>query len=265
MKDEEIIMNCPLSVNIQRLEAYLLAPDEVILFDWLVIKQSAVFKYKWFYYSHERIKEETRIKRNCFERIIKRFCAMGILLTETRPKPNEQGRARFFRVEFAEISRKLNEIIDKNNAMHKTFKTYFAALARKQANADKGKGTETLKEICERNNADLLYNALVDVYRNRCEMYNDGKLTDDLPERTKTATQFPRNAAINRQLARLADTYDTNTAKMAFTAYCDDVLTGGVTPKNIIAYFLKYDEAEECFAVADEYLIKFQQNYSAKR
>lgn len=265
MKDEEIIMNCPLSVNIKRLEAYLLAPDEVVLFDWLVIKQSAVFKYKWFYYSQEQIEKETRIKRRCMERIVKRFRAMGILSTQTRPKPTTGGQVRYFRMEFAVISRKLNEIIDKNNEMHKTFKTYFAALARRQANADKGKGTETLKEICERNNADLLYNALVDVYRNRCEMYNDGKLTDDLPERTKTATQFPRNAAINRQLARLADTYDTNTAKMAFTAYCDDVLTGGVSPKNMISYFLKYDEADECFTVADEYLIKFQQNYSAKR
>ena len=50
MTEQEIVTkHCPLCVNIQRLATYLLADDEVILFDWLTIKQSLIFGYKPFY------------------------------------------------------------------------------------------------------------------------------------------------------------------------------------------------------------------------
>lgn len=50
--------NCPLCVNIQRLELYLLAPDEVIFFDWLVIKQSIVFQFKPFITNRKELRKK---------------------------------------------------------------------------------------------------------------------------------------------------------------------------------------------------------------
>ena len=41
----------PLCINVLRLLNYRLAPDELILFDWLTVKQIS-FKYKPFHYSH---------------------------------------------------------------------------------------------------------------------------------------------------------------------------------------------------------------------
>ena len=40
----------PLCINVLRLLNYRLAPDELILFDWLTVKQIS-FKYKPFHYS----------------------------------------------------------------------------------------------------------------------------------------------------------------------------------------------------------------------
>ena len=50
----------PLCINVLRLLNYRLAPDELILFDWLTVKQIS-FKYKPFHYSQARVEEETRM------------------------------------------------------------------------------------------------------------------------------------------------------------------------------------------------------------
>ena len=66
----------PLCINVLRLLNYRLAPDELILFDWLTVKQIS-FKYKPFHYSQARVEEETRIRRTRQEVIIKQFSALG--------------------------------------------------------------------------------------------------------------------------------------------------------------------------------------------
>ena len=42
-------IEAPMCVNIVRLQDYLLPPDEVVLFDWLLVKQCYVFHHKSFY------------------------------------------------------------------------------------------------------------------------------------------------------------------------------------------------------------------------
>lgn len=41
-------IEAPMCVNIVRLQDYLLPPDEVVLFDWLLVKQCYVFHHKKF-------------------------------------------------------------------------------------------------------------------------------------------------------------------------------------------------------------------------
>ena len=43
-------IEAPMCINVVRLRDYLLAPDEVVLFDWLLVKQAYVFHFKPFYY-----------------------------------------------------------------------------------------------------------------------------------------------------------------------------------------------------------------------
>lgn len=267
MSDAEIIKDSPLCVNISRLKNYLLAPDEAIMFDWLVIKQSAVFGYKWFFYSQERIRQETRIKRSSLERIIKRFHAMGILSFETRQKPNEVGRTRFFRMNFDKCSQKLSEIIDTSNSdVTKVFKRYFDALARAQAKIDKGlQPKETYQDRNNREKVDSLYKALCSVYKCRIEMYNRGELTDSEPQQKKDYTALVMNGKIKSSLLMLAGRYDVETCKNAFTAFCDDVLVYKDKYKNnpdILAYFLTYDKVYDSFKIVDMCIAYFQKNYS---
>ena len=66
-------LEAPMCINVVRLQDYLLAPDEVVLFDWLLVKQAYVFNYKPFYYSQRRIEKETRIGRRRFETILRTF------------------------------------------------------------------------------------------------------------------------------------------------------------------------------------------------
>ena len=77
----------PLCINVLRLLNYRLAPDELILFDWLTVKQIS-FKYKPFHYSQARVEEETRIRRTRQEVIIKQFPALGFLKTDIRSIPS---------------------------------------------------------------------------------------------------------------------------------------------------------------------------------
>ncbi|MCC8188758.1 MAG: hypothetical protein LIP08_15010 [Bacteroides sp.] len=93
----------PLSININRLRYYLLAPDEAILFDWLVVKQIS-FKYVDFHYSQLRIERETRIKRSRLESILTRFARDGFLATEVRTNPTTKGQVRYFRVSLCRLA-----------------------------------------------------------------------------------------------------------------------------------------------------------------
>lgn len=93
----------PLSVNILRLHFYLLQPDEVVLFDWFIVKQIS-FKYSEFYYSQARIEKETRIKRSRQNAIISHFKELGFLSAEVRGNRAIRGKVSYFSVNFAVLN-----------------------------------------------------------------------------------------------------------------------------------------------------------------
>lgn len=271
MTDEEILKGyAPNRTNISRSDAYLLAPDEGLLFDWLTFRQRG-FCYKKFYYSRQRIEREIRVTRRPLERIVKRFSAMGILSTETKPAGPNGGRTTFYRFDFSAVVSRLSEIIDEKHTAFKDFKTYYSALARQQVKADKNALKKTapkemeLSELCDNQNADELYEALCSQWQERITMYNNGQLTPDKPQRAKTYTQFPRTSAINASMARAMRVYESQTIKMAFIAFADEVLKGGTRyakVNNLLPYFLVWNEQEGAFPVLNEYLEKFNQRYS---
>lgn len=79
----------PMAVNILKLQRYnfkFFSLEEVILFEYLVIKGS-LFKYKPFYHSSATIAQETGIKRNRLETIIKRFISLKLITIEKKGMP----------------------------------------------------------------------------------------------------------------------------------------------------------------------------------
>lgn len=270
MTDTEIIQLCPLCVNVARLGAYLLAPDEVIFFDWLVTKTAVVFNFKPFYYSAERIEIETRIKRRSLERIIKRFCAFGFLSIEVKGKAGSGGNNRTFALDLSAVCDRLPEIIDQQHEHAKALSVYFAALARTQKKKQKNGYKETTEEARKREAAEAIYYDLCDTWRERIEMYNAGELgaqNGQKPERAKSVTRLPRSGVINKALARLSETYDHKTVRCAFIAFADSVLIGELSNREItdvLSYFLKYDEERQQYGVMNAFLGVFQNSYSYK-
>lgn len=252
----------PLCINVLRLLDYRLAPDELILFDWLTVKQIA-FKYKPFHYSQARVEEETRIHRTRQEVVIRQFHALGFLKTDIKVNSVTRGRVRYYSVDFSVLADPdvLPEIIRPGTMLFRDFQTYFAYHAAMQKKSKE----EQLKPAAaiDREAADRIYRLLNEVYDKRRQYYNDGGLTDKVkPKRTKIAMQLQHNKPIERKLAKLTDYYDDNSIKNAFLAYVDEVLTGKKTPENLMYYFLSFDEALDCFGVVNHYLNEFTLYYT---
>ena len=123
----------PLCINVLRLLNYRLAPDELILFDWLTVKQIS-FKYKPFHYSQARVEEETRIRRTRQEVIIKQFSALGFLKTDIKVNSVTRGRVRYYSVDFSVLADVdvLVEIIMPQTTLFRDFILYFAYHATMQ-------------------------------------------------------------------------------------------------------------------------------------
>ena len=252
----------PLCTNVLRLLDYRMAPDELILFDWLVVKQIA-FKYKPFHYSQARVEEETRIRRTRQEVIIKQFSGLGFLKTDIKVNSVTRGRVRYYSVDFSVLADAdvLLELIVLGSTLFRNFLSYFDYHAIMQKKSKE----EVLKPVAaiDRKAADRIYRLLNEVYDKRRQYYNDGGLTDKVkPKRTKIAIQLLHNKRKERNQAKLTDYYDDNSIKNAFLAYVDEVLTGKKTPENLMYYFLSFDEALDCFGVVNHYLNEFTLYYT---
>ncbi len=251
----------PLCTNIIRLQSYRLSPDEVVLFDWLIVKQVA-FKYQDFHYSQARIEEETRVKRTRQNVIFTLFKEMGFLYSQVRENRETRGRVNFFRVDFDVLSDKdvLCEIINAQAPIFKDFIEYMKYLSTEQRKSVREQKNKPVSGI----SSDRIYKLLNDMYEKRRIMYNKGDLTGKKPEWGKSASQLQRNKHIERRLDRLSQLYDDNTICNAFTAYTDSVLKEEKKPENFMNYFLSYDGTSDSFSVFEYYLNFFSLKYVYK-
>ena len=77
---------CPLCTNVLRVHDYLLTPDELIIFDSLVVKAIS-FHYKRFFYSQKRIEKETRATK-------KEFCSTKREMARLRKAIGDAGNCK---------------------------------------------------------------------------------------------------------------------------------------------------------------------------
>ena len=263
----EMEENAPIAVettNILRLQYYLLAPDEIIFFDWLVVKQIS-FKYVQFSYSEKRIEEETHIKRSRQEKIEEKFTQLGFLETEVKLNKRISSHVRYFYVNLTTLYKLdiLSSIIRQGTDYFHQWLDYLYYHAARQIDISKGITPKNFKlhhEIVED-----IYKSLNEIYKNRIQMYNEGKLTDSKkPPRRKTVVQLPRNVSLEGDLFRMSKTYDSNTIQKAFLAYTDAVLKGEIQVKAFMPYFLSPKDPLKPYSVMEKFLDIFIKNYSYK-
>ena len=251
----------PLCINVLRMLSYRLAPDELIFFDWLIVKQIA-FNYKPFHYSQARIEAETRIRRSRQEVIIEKFIISCIITTEVKVNVATRGRVRYFTVHFGCLADPdvLMDFIRPGTTLFRDFLLYmdYHAKMQKQSKADVLKPADKI----DHETAARIYKLLNETFEDRRVFYNKGGLTKKAPERLKSAIQLQCNKPIERKLARLAGCYNDETIQNSFIAYIDDIFKGGKKPDNLMYYFLSFDEMADSFGVVDHYMNDYTLNYT---
>ena len=104
----------PLAINIQKLQRYnydYFNCEEVVFFEYIVVKGMAFKKKKEFFHSSETIRQETGIKKHSLKSIISRFESLGIISTEIKGMP----RVKYFTVHFPKIVELIPKIYQLSN------------------------------------------------------------------------------------------------------------------------------------------------------
>lgn len=104
----------PLAINILKLNRYnydFFNCEEVVFFEYIVVKGMAFKKRKEFFHSSETIRQETGIKKHSLKSIIRRFTDLGIISTEIKGMP----RVKYFIVHYPEILELIPKIYKLSN------------------------------------------------------------------------------------------------------------------------------------------------------
>lgn len=104
----------PLAINIQKLQRYnydYFNCEEVVFFEYIVVKGMAFKKKKEFFHSSETIRQETGIKKHSLKSIISRFESLGIISTEIKGMP----RVKYFTVHYPKIVELIPKIYQLSN------------------------------------------------------------------------------------------------------------------------------------------------------
>lgn len=104
----------PFCVNFKKCEAYLLPPDEMVLFEWLLFKQNSFGVGNSFYYTRKRIESDTKINRRRQDAIFAKFEGMGFLKRELQIKSGKNSATYHFRIEYEILKNDnvLSQILD---------------------------------------------------------------------------------------------------------------------------------------------------------
>lgn len=234
---------------------YKLSIEERMMFDWLVVKQEYFGLEKPFRHSIPQVQEATGIARHSQEKATRHFVELGFLTIGKDYFQNNPYRTYF--IDFSALGRPevLGEIIKPDTETFKKFSEWIKELADAQAKKEKPlsktKQKQKEKEAAKaKEETEQLYKELCSEWSKRVDMYNSGELTPMKPKRTKVYSQLPLGKNGMRLLCKLKTTYDSKTIRNGFVVYADKCLREEIKPKNILLYFLKYEDG--CFEVVDD-------------
>ena len=253
-------IEAPMCVNIVRLQDYLLPPDEVVLFDWLLVKQCYVFHHKSFYYSQRRVEKETRIGRRRFETIVQKFKEQGWLWSEVAPSGTRRSAVRRYLVFYDAIARILPKLVRYDTGTYALYKSYLAKMFQ-MSKAVGAKSTDRLPADVEME-VIALKDRLQAVYESRVKQHNDAVAVGLLLGNKRVVDKLPFREGLQSYLRKLIEKYPTDTIEHAFVAYCDQVLGGKLRPESFMGYFLHYNAVTDEFPIFNACLDAYVTTYS---
>lgn len=117
----------PFATNFQRFSMYMLAPDEIVLFEWFLSKQYYFGVHSHFHYSKPRIEADTKISRRRLEAIIKKFEGLGVLEKILEVKRDGCSMTNHYKVDFEALMKDdvLSRIVEKDSVLFTDYKKYF--------------------------------------------------------------------------------------------------------------------------------------------
>lgn len=253
-------IEAPMCVNIVRLQDYLLPPDEVVLFDWLLVKQCYVFHHKSFYYSQRRVEKETRIGRRRFETIVQKFKEQGWLWSEVAPSGTRRSAVRRYLVFYDAIARILPKLVRYDTGTYALYKSYLAKMFQMSKTVG-AKSTDRLPADVEME-VIALKDRLQAVYESRVKQHNDAVAVGLLLGNKRVVDKLPFREGLQSYLRKLIEKYPTDTIEHAFVAYCDQVLGGQLRPESFMGYFLHYNAVTDEFPIFNTCLDAYVTTYS---
>ena len=256
--------DCPLCTNVLRLHDYYLSPDELVIFDSLIVKAIS-FHYKRFFYSQKRMELETRVKRTRYEAIIKKFEDLGIIQTYVDKMPSSEGQIRYFFVNFSNLKEPslLAKLINENSTLFEqtcAYMNYHFNRAIEMEHPQPRKEKKKKEEKAER--AEEIRQMLENTLNERREMYNKGQLNVK-PKHQLSPTTLALTNQQKEGLLQLDRKYGKEAINQSFLAYYDDVLKNKCSPNNLFNYFLSKDRFFKEHSVFINYLNDFMLLYSS--
>lgn len=254
----------PMAVNILKLQRYnfkFFSLEEVILFEYLVIKGS-LFKYKPFYHSSATIAQETGIKRNRLETIIKRFIHLKLISIEKKGMP----KVKHWLVNYPVIPSLFGQIyqfsengkltVDNLKLLNDFYKPFVEAYKKKNTKEEYLKETKKEKEDGD----PVLVTAVVGVKDYFFELKNEFSLSANQLKHTEL------------ELINLLKTYNAEEIKQMARRFFEENTHGAK-----ISDFLKTEKAfpdknsfiektrRDDFDYAKRFLEKLEQTFNRRR
>ena len=237
-------MKHPFSTNFKTLLQYDFTKttiEDVIFFEWLVVKRES-FGNIPFFYQQNRIIDELGIKRTRLKTVTDKFKSMGLKIelagkwNVTHFTVSDKFIKAFVRIGVKKDLQKdlLNRILDFN--MNRT----------------------VIKNRVDKNYLDFMIVQLNRKY-NSCRT-----LSAKEKGITYSKTELPCNKKTHNQLSLLSTKYETTTIVNTFQAFCDAIVSGKDHTSHMLNNFSSYDENEDRFPVFERYLTQFNSEYAIR-
>lgn len=242
-KSNQISVKYPLSINFNTFSQYNLssiALDEIVFFEWLIVKKLS-FGSDEFFYQNERITKELSIKRHRLEKIKNKFMSFGLDI-ELKGTNNI---SNYF----------ISETFIKNFVETHLLEPYKNDTLKQLLNLDFKNEINVSK--AEKKRIEEFIKDLEETYNRRRKKY----INHTEGRKCLVNTGLSYNRKTFQQFSSLLKRYSKDTISNSFTCYVDDLITHDDNSYHILNNFSTYDRAKDSFPVFENKLNKFNNCY----
>ena len=244
-KDENKIVSYPLCVNFKTFIQYDISKiniDEIVFFEWLIVKRLS-FGSDEFFYQNERVIKEIGIKRHRLEVIKNKFCLYGLII---ELKGNNNTSHYLVNPEFIKCF--VNEHL-LNEYRANTLKQLLTLDFKNEIKVSKVTKNRIIKFI--KTELEIVYNQR----RKDNIVITEGK-------KFLTPSGLNHNKKTYQQFSLLMSRYSNHIIKNSFICFIDMVITGEDNCNHILNNFSSFNRAKDSFPIFENRLNTFNNQYA---